>query len=216
MKPGKLLAIALIAGCLGVVTPGAPALWQGFTIRGRIVMTAPAQTQAQVQLPVSLLTVKLYPPEEKGGAALLTYPDKTGNFRFSDLPEDSYSLKIFQGDQPLYEKVLKLESSALLTIPVGTLKMVDQVTIEDSKSGVLNGADFKGDLLIKVGDIRSNLSPEALLPMRLYYRRKKLRTFYLRLSMLFTTFALNGQTYTLAGGVRKIGNTEYIDCEIFR
>lgn len=214
MRFNYLIILLIIAFFLLTEMSATTAEPQGsLTIYGYFSLPSQSETQPTIQL----LTAKLYPPKERGKPLLLAYSDSASTFRFTDLSPDSYLLEVYLGDQLLYQRLIKLESNILLAIPIGNFKLVDKVTVEERTSQLLRGLDFQGRITVTVGDIDRDLAPNTE-PLSLTISQNSRRLFVGKLTppKLVANFKYNGQTYILAGAVRRTPAKEFIDCEIYR
>jgi hypothetical protein len=185
-------------------------------------------SQSQVQTKTQTLTAKLYPPKDRDMPVLLAYSDSTGRFQFTRLQKSTYLLEISLGDKVLYQKELNMESDILLAVPVGNLKLIDSVTVEEHSSTLVSGQEFQGNLKIEVGDIKNDLQPN-IDPFSLtisqkmpnpFSKYRKTVSIKVTPPKLVTNFKYNNQTYILTGAIRKISlqneDKEYMDCEIYK
>lgn len=218
MKPIKRAVISL----LPILLFGSIANGQGLNINGRIAVfkldQSNAQTQqaAQRQMNVSLFTVKLHSPKEKGKPVLVTYPDVAGNFSFPNLATDSYLLEVYLGVQLLYQKILKLESNISMAVPVGDIRLVTSVNVPQRGSQALGG-DFQSRVTIKVGTIkRTTATTRPPFSLSIYQGTKKLFSGTLTPPMLVAGFSYNNQRYVLAGLLRTASGTDLVECEVYR
>jgi hypothetical protein len=224
----------LIASALGATLilssgPSKAGGSQSFTVYGNaqwVSTPGPDQTQAQtnsLQAALTVLTAKLFYPKARGAPPLVTYPDANGDFRFPDLPKDSYLLEIYYGGaRPLYQRRLTVESDQALTIPIGQVKLVCSATIKENSAGLL-GAEFQNRVAIAVSkiDLKKDGSALALTigpaaGLALSKRGKPYFKGELPPSKLIASFKYNNQTYTLAGAIRSSQNALYFDGEVYR
>lgn len=223
MRPIKPILALLLALIFFDSTAFGRASTEGFAVYGRIVVLAQGQTNAQSQMAaksqasVSLFTVKLYFPKEKGRPTLLAYPDASGNFNFPNLTPGSYLLEVSLSEQLLYQRILKLESDILLAIPVGGLILVDKATIAQSASQPLTGSTFNRRVTIKIGSIKGPMQPNrSPFSLSIYQGTRRLFAGTLTPPMLVAMFSYNNQRYTLAGALRMASNTYVVDCEVYQ
>ncbi len=174
------------------------------------------QLGAQQGQTLRSLTARLYYPKSTGQPVLIRSPDGAGNLRFSDLSGGSFLLEVHIGDQLLYQRKIWLESDVVLAVPIGELKLVDQVSIESKGSAYLRGSEFNSNAILGVGVLDSNIGPTSK-PVVLSITSGKTR---LKATMippkLATSFKANGQVYTVTGLLRRTGNKVVLDCEVFK
>lgn len=228
-EKGRYLLIASVLASV-LIVPSKVGGAENFTVYGHVQWVSsptPAQTQVQTrqaQTALTILTARLSYPMARGKPALVTYPDPNGDFRFSNLPKDSYLLEIYHGNtsKPLYQRRLTIESDQMLTIPIGAVTWVCNVTIEENRVGLL-GAEFQNRVAIAVGkiDLRKDGSALALTigpaaGAAISRRSKPYFKGALPPSKLIASFRYNNQTYTLAGAIRSSQNQRYFDGEVYR
>jgi hypothetical protein len=216
-----------------VLLLGAPSKvggWQNFTVYGYVQWASPpaltqSQTQSKPAQPaLTILTAKLSYPMAKGKPALVTYPAAGGDFRFPNLPKGSYLLEIYYGNtkKPIYDRRLTVESDQMLAIPIGAIKSVCSVTIQEGETGLL-GAEFQNRVAIAIGkiDLRKDGSALALTvgPAAGRALSRQSRPYFrgtLPPLKLIASFKYNNRTYTLAGAIRSSQNQRYFDGEVYR
>lgn len=222
-------AVLILAGTVSLTVTVSAAL-QSFTLYGYVRVLTPdqstmqAQTAQKPQTGLSLLTVKLQYPKERGKPDLVTYPNSAGAFSFASLPADNYLLRIHSGYQLLYEKKIRVESDVFTAIPLGNLKPVDKITVQKRKTAVLTGQEFQKRVAISVGDIDLRKDGNKLAVTvgpagtdgKLIPKSRPFFSGSLPSSMLIAGFRYNNQNYTLAGAIRRSAGQEYFDCEIYR
>lgn len=83
-------------------------------------LTGKIQPAVQSTISVARLTAKLYFPKEANRAALLTYTDANGYFKFNDLPHGRFLLEVYSGNNLLYQAEVNVSgSSSRIEIPIG-------------------------------------------------------------------------------------------------
>ena len=211
-----LLPVVLLMGSTTYGQGGA------FNVSGRIVVykrdQSNAQTQqtAQRQMNVSLFTVKLHSPKEKGKPVLVAYPDAAGNFSFTNLARDSYLLEVYLGVQLLYQKILNLESNISMAVPVGDVRLVTSVNVPQRTSQALGG-DFQGRVTVKVETIYKTTGlTRRPFSLSIYQGTRRLFSGTLTPPMLVAGFSYNNQRYILAGMLRTASGTDVVECEVYR
>jgi hypothetical protein len=194
-------------------------------------------TQAQSLAP--LLTARLYFPKEQNKPVLVTYPDAGGNFQFSNLPTGSYLLEVYMTGKLAYQKVISIPLSQPLEITLGNAVApsgaVARVTIVQRYGKVLMGSEFKGRVVVHVGEIDDNkpfkmfifwvsqgestrrytgrIETDSL--RRLIPAERVLLDTSLGLPSFSTGFRYNNKDYSLVGKLSKPSGNETVSFEIF-
>ena len=221
-RMGTLFISLCIVSFPGTSSHGQP---EQFAIYGRIVALrgdvgdtrAQSGLNATPQTDVRLITIKLHLPKDRGQPNLVAYPNAGGSFTFTNLTKDSYLLEASLGDQLLYQRVLKVESNTLLTIPVGDVRLIDKITVAQRTKSSLTGPEFQGRIVIRVGNIKRAMQPDQG-SFHLSIDQGKQRIFNGTLSppTLVAPFSYNNQKYFLVGAVRTASGEDFFDCEVYR
>lgn len=238
MKVAPFLIIAL----LGIRLRGAPAQGQ-YTLSGHITVDAPARAQTQAPAAIPLMGVRLYFPKQSGPQqarqpALLTHTDSAGDFKFVNLPVDSYLLEIYLGDRMLYQKLVTLRGDVKLEIHLGDVLVTEKIRLEQRHRKILTDPEFQGKVTVYVGDIHKT-KPFALLifltgPERSRWQDSsrispdQIRAAVPKANILFdgtlsppskleANFIYNRQSYTLVGSLQaSLLGKDYLDFDVHR
>lgn len=229
MSRFRISIISSLLFCLLVpLSPGGLAGQVTATLSGQVIV--PLQSQAAIPL----LTVRLYAPLEMKKPVLLSYLDSAGRFKFETLAVGNYLIEVYQGDKVLYQQEVAVTGKPLL-ITLGTPPL-EKATIPQRYAVALNGPEFRGNIIIHVGEIDPP-KPFTMLIFQIKPRestgkymtiqsseslRKKVSDanvlFFDSLSLpdFATTFQYNGKTYNLIGRLKKAKGNESVYCEIYQ
>jgi hypothetical protein len=143
----QCLMVSLVALFLllsPVVRPRAQSQRQSASLTGKI------QPAGQTPISAARLTAKLYFPKEANRAALLTYSDANGYFKFNDLPYGKFLLEVYSGNNLLYQSEVNVSSSSTrIEIPLG--RTDDGQVVVQYFPKVFDQAQLEGALQ-KLGD----------------------------------------------------------------